>query len=221
MNSVLKYVIRVCRLAKVELRRIVNMFFFRYPIIIIFITMALICPAKAGHHDQNFYRNFWNPTFNVQRLNYCSLDGKVCGLNVAHRYCNMMGYEKASEAIIDYNVGVTHYLLTNARCTGWQCNGFMLITCKNKFHHQPAKDYYYREQRFTFPRFAHYRVDWCYNNGKGCGKRVANSFCRRMGYRYAQGYKKEAQIAATKALGNQRLCFGGACNGFSEITCYR
>ena len=220
MSSVLKYVIRVCRLAGVLLNRILNMVFLRALFISLMFIMALN-PAQADNDKQHFYRNFWNPTFNIQRLNYCSLDGRACGLTLAHRYCNIMGYQEASDAIIDYNVGVTHYLLTHARCTGWQCNGFMLITCKNKFHHQPAKDYAYREQRFMFPRFSHYRIDWCYDNGKGCGQRVAYSFCRRMGYRHAKHYKKEMHVAATKALGNQRLCFGQACNGFIEITCYR
>ena len=209
------------RITIVELQWIVKMTFFRYLIMLFFLIFASISQAKSGHDEQNFYRNFWNPTFNIQRLSYCSLDGKECGQSVANRYCHLMGYEVASDAIIDYNVGVTHYLLTHARCKGWRCNGFMLITCKNKFHHQPVKDYYYREQRFVFPRYAHYRVDWCYKNGAQCSGRAAYSFCRRMGYGQVKQFKKEAHVAATKALGNQRLCFGEACEGFSEIICGR
>lgn len=190
-------------------------------IIILFLVTTSISYADPLHHNENFYRNFWNPIFNIQRLSYCSLDGKECGQAIAHRYCNIMGYEKASEAIIDYNLGVTHYLSTHARCKGWRCNGFMLITCKNKFYQHPIKDYYYREQRFVLPRFGHYRVDWCYENGAHCGQRPAYSFCRRMGYLHVKQYKKEEHVVATKALGNQRLCFGEACQGFSDITCYR
>ena len=157
----------------------------------------------------------------MQRLNYCSLDGKECGLAIANKYCQTLGYEKADEAIIDYNVGLTHYFMSSAKCKGWGCNGFTLITCVGKFSDHLAKNYYYRSQRFVFPRFDHYRIDWCYKNGEECGQRAAYSFCRRMGYMNAQYYKKQEHVAATKALGNKKLCFGENCSGFSSITCYR
>lgn len=182
--------------------------------------ISLCGQANAEHHQQLFSRNFWSPTFHTQRLNYCTLDGK-CGLAVANMYCRMMGYEQADEAIIEYNVGLTNYLLSSAQCKGWRCNGFMLITCVGNFSHKPEKNYYYRSQRFVFPQFDNYRVDWCYQNGHGCGKRAAYSFCRRMGYMNAQYYKKQEDVSATKALGNKKLCFGEGCDGFSSITCYR
>ena len=132
-----------------------------------------------------------------------------------------MGYEKSDKAIIDYNVGLTHFIFTQARCTGWTCNGFMLITCVGNFSHKPAENYYYRLQRFAFPQMDNYRVDWCNKHRQGCGRRAAYSFCRRMGYMSVKSYKKQAHIASSKALGNGKLCFGKDCNGFSQITCYR
>ncbi len=197
------------------------MTFFHHPIIVLLLAISLSGQANAGVHQQTFSRNFWRPTFHIQRLNYCTLDGKECGLVVASKYCKMMGYERADEAIIDYNIGLTNYLLSSAQCKGWRCNGFMLITCAGDFSHKPGKNYYYRSQRFVFPRIAHYRIDWCYENGLGCGQRAAYSFCRRMGYMNAQYYKKQEDVSATKALGNQKLCFGEDCSGFSSITCYR
>ena len=195
--------------------------FHRHLIISLLIALLLCFQANAKNNQQMYSRNFWSPAFNLQRLNYCTLDGNECGLAVANKYCKMMGYEQADEAIIDYNVGVTNYFSPNARCKGWGCNGFKLITCTGNFSHQPEKNYYYRSQRYVFPRFDQYRIDWCYENGKGCGQRAAYSFCRRMGYMNAQYYKKQEDVAATKALGNQKLCFGDECNGFSSITCYR
>lgn len=192
----------------------------RYIAIIFFLSISWANQANS-ENKENFYRNFWSPTYNIERLSYCSLGGKECGLPVANRYCRLMGYEKATKEIIDYNVGVSNYLLSRARCNGWSCNGFMLITCVGAFQHKPPQHYYYRSQRFAFPRFGHYRIDWCYENGKGCGKRAAYSFCRRMGYARVQHYKKEENIGATKAIGNRRLCFGKECSGFSTITCYR
>ena len=193
---------------------------FRY-LLVLFVMIFLSLQATAAEKQQQFFRDFWNPTFHTQRLNYCSPDGKECGLPVANKYCSMMGYERADKASIDYNIGLTNYLLSGAKCKGWRCNGFKLITCVGSFSHQSQKNYYYRSQRFVFPRFNHYRIDWCYENGRGCGKRAAYSFCRRMGYMNAQYFKKQDDVAATKALGNQKLCFGDECRGFDSITCYR
>ena len=181
----------------------------------------MIGKVTAADQRQNFYRNFWNPTYHIQRLNFCTVDGKECGLAVANKYCKMMGYERAKESLIDYNVGLTNYLLSSAQCRGWGCNGFTLITCIGNFSNKPTPNYYYRSQRFVFPRFNQYRVDWCYENGRGCGQRAAYSFCRRMGYMHAQGYKKQDHVPATKAIGNQKLCFGEGCHGFYSITCFR
>ena len=34
---------------------------------------------------------------------------------------------------------------------------------------------------FPYPTSDGYRVDWCYDSGKGCGQTAANEFCRRQG----------------------------------------
>lgn len=202
---------------------------FRCFIVTLLMAIVFLTQANAATVEKNFYRNLWNPTYHIQRLSYCSYDGKECGLKVASRYCKLMGYQKAVKEIQDYNVGVTNYLLSpkerikvsRIQCTGWKCNGFKLIRCVGKFSHKPPRSYYYRSRRFVFPRFDHYRVDWCYENGKGCGHRAAHSFCRRQGYIRTQAYKIQKNVASTKALGNQKLCFGKQCSGFTEISCYR
>ena len=187
----------------------------------LFLVIAVNAQANSKSQAQNFYRNFWYPTYKNTPLDYCSVDGKECGRIVATSYCKIMGYEKASNDIEAYNVGLTHYLLTRQQCKGWGCNGFMLITCVGNFSQKPAERYHFRLERFVFPYFDHYRVDWCYVNGQKCGQRAAHSFCRRMGYMRTKGFKKQENVPATKALGNHKLCFGNQCSGFSEITCYR
>jgi|GEM_PF-1057148 len=200
---------------------IVIMVFFRRFIMIFLLFVTLVGQAKEVSHEPHFYRNFWYPTYLIKRLDYCLMGGKICGEEVATRYCNMMGYARAGEQLIDKNVGFTNYLSTRVECKGWRCNGFKLITCVGAFVHKPEKEYYYRYKRFVLPRFDHYRVDWCYKNGHQCGQRVATSFCRRMGYLRAKNYKKQDVVPATKTLGDQALCFGPRCSGFSDITCYR
>lgn len=183
---------------------------------LIFFTATLFAaPSEV------FHRSFWQPIFHGERLNYCTMDGK-CGLAVATRYCQMMGYQRADQQIIANNVGLSNYLgFPPVRCVGWRCNGFKTIRCLSVISSKPAKSYHYRMKRFVYPRYNNYRVDWCYDGVHGCGRKAAYSFCRRLGYMTVRTFKQEQHIAATQAIGNQKLCFGIQCNAFSEINCYR
>lgn len=188
----------------------------------LFLTACFfLSAAHASDNQQSYYRSFWSPTFHGRSLDYCLPAQKECGSAVADRYCRLMGYDKSSKSTIAYNVGLTNYFGGCSGCKGWTCNGFKRISCVAETRHKPTKDYYFRSKKFVFPRFNHYRVDWCYKNGQDCGKRAAFSFCRHMGYMREQHYEKESHVAATRAIGNQRLCFGDDCNAFSSITCYR
>ncbi len=184
-----------------------------------FLMMLVWGGAHASKQD--YYHTFWNPGFHGQRLDYCMGADKACGLPVAKQYCQRMGYDDATQHMIDYNVGKTQAFLNRKPCKGWQCNGFTLIKCKAKFTHQPISSYYYRQQEFVFPRFNHERVDWCYEDEKGCGKKAATSFCRRMGYLRAKHYKIQPHVSQTRAIGNHKVCVGNHCNAFSRIVCYR
>lgn len=175
----------------------------------------------AAKPSETFHRSFWQPYYHGQRLAYCSLDEKECGLAVANHYCQIMGYTRADKQIIANNIGLANYISSTARCTGWRCNGFKTIRCRSKISQKPPKAYHYRLIRFVFPRFNNYRVDWCYDGKSGCGKQAAYSFCRRMGYNNTRHYSIQNHISATQAIGNQKLCFGDACRAFSEIDCFR
>ncbi|ASQ46334.1 hypothetical protein [Legionella clemsonensis] len=196
------------------------MIFFARIVASIIIGLLCINTSIAARSD-NFYRNFWLPKYHGERLNYCNFDGKECGLALATRYCKLMGYAYADQQIIDHNVGLTNFLFCNARCKGWRCNGFKTIRCVANMSHNPPRAYHYRLRRYVYPRFNNYRVDWCYNGRQGCGRRAAFSFCRRMGYLSVRRYAIEKHIAATEAIGNQKLCFGILCNAFKYIDCYR
>ena len=187
---------------------------------LLIITSLIFFAAHATQNKSAFYRNYWHPLYHGKRLNYCSLDGK-CGIAVASAYCRIMGYEGASQEIIANNVGETRLLEGAAYCKGWECNGFKTIRCTGRFVHTPPLATYYRLRRYVYPRFNHYRVDWCYDGQKGCGRKAAFSFCRRMGYTDVRQYRMQTQVGAAEALGNQKLCFGNACKGFANIDCYR
>lgn len=189
-----------------------------------FLLLTLCYMMQALHADVSkgtYTRDFWSPTFHGERLSYCYLDGTTCGKAVATQYCRLMGYGTLSHEAIEHNVGLTHYLDSNSGCRGWKCDAFKLIQCTNQIIHQPVEPYYYRLKKFAYPRFAHYRVDWCMQKNKHCGKKAAYSFCRRLGYEQAKSFKQDLTVPATRTLGSEALCFGSACRGFSEIICYR
>lgn len=188
------------------------------------IFLCLLCSlfqVQAAPPQNKAFRNFWHPTFLGERLDYCSMDGKDCGKTIADRYCHMQGYDYSSQHVIAYNIGLTNYLTARAQCRGWRCNGFMTIGCAMGLSHIPPKPYHYRERQFPVPRYNDYRIDWCYNRDKGCGKRAADSFCSRMGFMNAKHFVKEAKVSATKTIGSEELCFGNQCNAFQSIICYR
>jgi hypothetical protein len=186
------------------------------------IFLLLLSVQSSSYADnQSVYRNFWHPNFRGERLNYCSFCHKGCGAYVAHRYCRLLGYERASQYVIAHNVGLTHFLDFRATCQGWRCNGFMTITCMKHLSHYPVKPYHYRQKQLADPRYNGYRVAWCYQKNQGCGARAAHSFCKRMGFIKALRFIKETQVDATKYIGSQELCFGKICDGFKMIICSR
>lgn len=190
------------------------------------IGLALLCLLStsvvyASSHSGNYTRDFWSPAYHGERLNYCNTDGKICGHQIATEYCHLMGFEHLSHEEIQHNVGVTNDLDNNTQCRGWQCNGFKLIQCTNPINHKKQPSYYYRLKKFIYPRYAHYRVAWCMEENKQCGRPAAYSFCRRLGYEKVHSFKPDTNVSATRTLGNEALCFGNSCKGFRAIICYR
>ncbi|MBN9231357.1 MAG: hypothetical protein BGO90_06180 [Legionella sp. 40-6] len=184
-------------------------------------VLSLLVHGAPSDYPSKVFRNFWHPLYNGERLDFCAINGKNCGKEIADRYCQLLGYKYSNQYTIAYNIGLTHYLESRAKCTGWQCNGFMNISCVNLITHKPPQAYYYREQKFVAPRVNHYRVDWCYKKGNDCGESAAHSFCSRMGFMRAKNFTQENKVGATKALGDEALCFGPQCSAFKYIVCYR
>lgn len=192
--------------------------------ILLVVLLPMLCLSHYSYAEttkNDAYRDFWYPLYHGMRLSYCSEDHKECGLELASKYCRLMGYDKASEERIEHNVGLTRYPASTNQCKGWRCDGFTFISCQEKLKKAEPPVYAYRSNDFALPRYKNYRVNWCYKDDKGCGSRAANAFCRHQGYRRATAYEKQANLPATQTVGDQELCFGKACDGFSHITCYR
>lgn len=175
----------------------------------------------AGGNNHQYYRTFWHPVLKDVRLAWCLDGGKECGTSTANRYCKLMGYDKSVSSVIANDIGQTHYLATGKYCKGWQCDGFTKIKCKDTKSHVPADSFYYRKKVFNYPRFDNQRLAWCYDSTKGCGRTVAQSFCKRMGYMRTTDFSKQDSAYATEQLGSKELCYGEKCPGFRNITCFR
>lgn len=75
---------------------------------------------------------------------------------------------------------------------------------------------------FANPKYNGYRLDWCYTEATGCGAPAAKAFCVGKGYPLVKSYGQAADIGTftkTRIIGNNHLCSGNFCDGFSFITC--
>lgn len=177
--------------------------------------------SAASSNTLRYDRDFLYPKYHSKLLSYCSSDHQICGQAVADRYCQFMGYEKASKQVIAYPVKIANFIDRGLRCYGWQCHGFKLITCQGQLSHKPPKVWHYRARHFTYPYYEQGRVAWCYDGKTGCGRKAAHSFCRRLGFMTARRYQIDPHGMMTKAIGNQKLCYGKTCQAFKYIDCHR
>lgn len=183
---------------------------------------GLLCLASVSAKEiqDEYYRDFWDPTYHLLRVNYCTIDNKLCGRALADAYCKRRGYTKVIDERIAHNVGVTNYFASKMQCKGC-CDSFEYIRCAGNIKHKPPHEYWYRYKKFIAPVYDNERIDWCYQTGKGCAEKAAFSFCRRMGYARADSYKKCTNLPRTRMLGSKKICSNGNCQGFAEIVCYR
>jgi hypothetical protein len=77
-------------------------------------------------------------------------------------------------------------------------------------------------QTFPYPIHEIYRLNYCLNWNKDCGKPAAQTWCKEQGFRWASGFKIDENIGSlfpTIVLGENRVCAQFVCDGFQEITC--
>ncbi|MDP3559429.1 MAG: hypothetical protein Q8R79_03655 [Legionellaceae bacterium] len=183
------------------------------------LLLLLAIPSWAG--NMIYHRSFWYPFYQGHPLAYCDAKQTHCGLAIAKMYCKMLGYGSADKMVIAHNMSETQYFMSSQRCRGWRCDGFQTINCVGKIPNNPPESYHYRKYHFVYPRYQQARVDYCLDGVHNCGKAAAYSFCRRMGYMQQKGFAKQEMAGSTKALGNQKPCFGKKCVSFQYIDCYR
>lgn len=159
-------------------------------------------------------RTFDNPQYNGDRLDWCLNWGKGCGREAANAYCKSKGFEKATSFSQASNIGArrsTRLIGTGAVCDQDFCDGFRRITC-------------FKETTVTYrrPKWDGNRLDWCLNWGRGCGKPVANAYCRKRGHEGTIGFEKASNIGnrhPTRLIATGAVCDSDHCDGFRYISC--
>ncbi len=78
---------------------------------------------------------------------------------------------------------------------------------------------------FHKPEWQGYRLDWCYEWGKQCGRPAADELCRRKGFSpVAVSFEIDnriGKITPTKTMSSGRICPHSSCDGFQFIICQR
>ena len=77
---------------------------------------------------------------------------------------------------------------------------------------------------FYHPKYKGDRLDLCMNWAQGCGKPVANAYCKMRGFKKSVGYTIDHNIGSsqpTRLIGTGAVCDQGFCDGFKRIKCYK
>lgn len=88
-------------------------------------------PGGYGGGDTQMY---FKPKIGGLRLNYCTVNGSGCGQDAADAYCDMKGYQDASDFTQSPPLppGIkTRFIGNGKKCYGPVCYGFQSIECEN------------------------------------------------------------------------------------------
>ncbi len=78
-------------------------------------------------------------------------------------------------------------------------------------------------RKLNNPTYKGLALDWSYDWGEiGCGKRVADAFCKTKKFKRSVGYKKrEDPGGRTRQISNDSICDANYCDSFRFIMCER
>jgi len=175
------------------------------------VTLLCVSVAFSGlaSADSKMYRA---PLLNGYKLDWCYTWAKDCGQRAANAYCQRRGYRRASNFKIDHNVGEPTRLIGDQAklCSSDECDSFRYIRCSRPDQRTVRK-----------PKLNGYRLDWCFTWAKNCGRRVANAYCREIGFNRSTNFKIARNVGVpTRLIGDRaKLCSSDECDSFRHITC--
>ena len=173
-------------------------------------------PTDAAQDEDKTYRK---PRWKDQRLDWCFKWGTDCGQPAADHFCRRRRFSGAKDFRAEPNVGSyepTRVAGTDQVCNQPWCTGFDYITCFGPLPH---------DQVFAPPAWPleepKYRLDWCLNWERDCGKPAADAFCRANGFLEAIFYEADSGVGTqpTILIGTNQICKEKFCTAFQIITC--
>ena len=151
----------------------------------------------------------------TRRIDYCYHQGSDCGAPAAHAFCQLTHGEGfvASRFAMEADIGSTEtptwILGDGLDCTSPGCDGFAHIECSDTTFTS------------THPMHGDRAVDWCLTYGQDCGQPAADRWCevgRGAGW-YATSFAQATYVGSTRTIGDDALCDGDHCEGFTHIDC--
>ncbi len=174
--------------------------------------------GSSGGDQGGRVKVYENPKYRGSPVSECLRQGRDCGKPAATEFCRINGHDKAvSHRSVGTNART--WLLRDGRyCSGFQCRALRSVRCQDSGYdngdNQRPGDMFYRE-----PKYRGKRVSRCLTEGKGCGRKAADEFCRLEGYRSATSQERWRDVGPTVWLGNMRTCNKRSCDAMKNVQC--
>jgi hypothetical protein len=101
--------------------------------------------------------------------------------------------------------------------------GIFLVTSLPSLHADEPKAKPPKPDTFAAPMQGKARLAFCYAPDDGCGRKAADQWCQRKGFKGAKDWVKYPRDAAKplagRYLGSDFPCSKGQCDLFESITC--
>jgi hypothetical protein len=146
---------------------------------------------------------------NGYAVDNCLNWGANCGKPAADQYCKSTGYPAGATTFATAKMQPTWVMGDNRACNVATCIGFTSIQCAQGAAATTAS-----------PKLSNgYFADQCLHWGTSCGKPAADQYCRSTGHPAGATTFTTANMQSTWVMGDNRVCNGPACVGFTSVQC--
>ncbi len=165
-------------------------------------------------------KTYRKPRWKDERLDWCFKWGIDCGQPAADHFCRRRRFSGAKDFRAEPNVGryePTRVAGTDQVCNQPWCTGFDYITCFGPLPHTQV----FAPPAWPLNEERQYRLDWCLNWERDCGKPAADAYCRARGFLEAIFYEADPGVGTqpTILIGTNQICNQKFCTAFQIITC--
>ncbi len=201
-------------------------------------ALFLVVMVAASVGAQAEEKTFAKPKQGPYRVDWCYQWTAQCGQPAADRFCMSKGFAHSNDFVEAVNIGSLTPTIVQASgqvCNGPDCDGFTYITCEKPDLPAPplpmplpgpplgGGGYGGGDTRLYFkPKIGGLRLNYCSENGSGCGQDAADAYCDMKGYQDASDFTQSPPLppnVKTRFIGSGQKCYGPACYAFQSIEC--